>query len=163
MNYNFIILCLCILIILQYIKTKENFDIYNFNQPYYIKDNQYGYYLLIDLNLNVQWNYSYSNSGTPLFYNPLQKNNNYMTIERSLSYGNEITFLYLKGNKLEFIEYNTQYIMLLLDEKLMKLVAIINDMPNYLIVNEDGTYTFTTDTKKGSSFTMVPINSKISE
>ena len=46
MNLNFIILCLCILIILELVKTKENFNVYNFNQPYYFKENFYGFYLM---------------------------------------------------------------------------------------------------------------------
>lgn len=160
MNNYFIIISIIILVILFFFEKNEQFNIYNFNEPYFIKDNKYGYYLLVDSNLNVYWDKSFTNSGNILFNDPLSEST-YVPIKRSTDYGDTITYLYTQGEKILFNQYNNSNPMLLFNNKTMNISTVINNEPQYLIINQNGSYQFTQNQSLASVFLIVPVNTKL--
>jgi len=157
MNIIFILICIIILVSLYFHKFYENFDVYNFNQPYYIKDKKYGYFLLVDSNLQVYWDYSFSNMGTILFNNPTTENQ-YIPIQKSIQYGSTTDYLYSQGEKLNFTPYNYNNQPLFFDKNSSTIQSFKNNVPNYLIINQNGSFVFTLDQSKASTFVIITKN-----
>jgi len=160
MNINFIIICLIILVILFFFKNSEKFNIYNFNQPYFIKERKFGYYLLVDSNYNVYWDKSFSNSANLLFDNPLSENT-YVPIQKFTDYADNVSYLYIQNETLNFTQYNNSNPMLLYNNNNNTITTVLNNLPEFLIINADGSFKFTTDTTIASKFDIVQFNTQV--
>lgn len=153
------ILCLILFIILlifYFLNYRENYDLYNFNQPYYIKDNKYGYFLLIDKNYNVNWNKSFSNKGGILFRDPLV-NSEYIEIKNKINNSDTVNNIYIEGNKL-LLNHNLKKPKLLFDVVNNIITSFIGNNIYYLIINKDGSFNLTVDRSKASHLTLITDN-----
>ena len=157
MNWNFIIICIILLIILYFYNFRENYNILNWTQPYYLRENKFGYYLLSDSNLNVFWNKSFNN-GSLLFLDPLSQNNN-IPIKKQTKYGDVTNYLYSEGSNLIFNPYTSNNLLITYNKTNGNIQTIINNIPNYLTINENGSFTWNSNPLNSSVFTIIPNNS----
>jgi len=141
------------LIILYFYNSRENYNNSNWTQPYYIRENKFGYYLLVDSNLNVYWNKSFNNNGSLLFLDPLSKNNN-IPINKNIKYGDVTTYLYSEGSNLIFHPRIDNNLLLTYNKTTGNIQTIINNIPNYLTINQNGSFIWNSDPLNASVFTM---------